>query len=92
MSVIKEGNSWTEETEEQLSKYADHGVKRRKYDDQELAFCDHADNMKVAGFSLSAIEEMKSRVGDNQYNEALDQQLRQFQVLDEIGSDDDEGK
>ncbi|XP_013108979.2 microprocessor complex subunit DGCR8 isoform X1 [Stomoxys calcitrans] len=53
---------------------------------------DHAKAMKNAGFSLSAIEEMRNRAEEDSNSQALDQQLRHFQVLDEVGSnsDDDE--
>lgn len=53
---------------------------------------DHAKAMKVAGFSLSAIEEMRNRADEDSNSQSLDQQLRHFQVLDEVGSnsDDDE--
>ncbi|XP_073834712.1 microprocessor complex subunit partner of drosha [Musca autumnalis] len=53
---------------------------------------DHAKAMKVAGFSLSAIEEMRNRAEEDSNSQTLDQQLRHFQVLDEVGSnsDDDE--
>lgn len=51
---------------------------------------DEEQELKVAGFSLSAIEEMR-RTRDNELqNEPMDQQLRQFQVLDEVGSGSDE--
>lgn len=53
----------------------------------------HANDMKVA-FSLSAIEEMKQRVDEDNNIEKLDKQLRQFQVIDEVGSnsEEDDGK
>ncbi|KAH8357439.1 hypothetical protein KR084_006780 [Drosophila pseudotakahashii] len=46
--------------------------------------------LKVAGFSLSAIEEMRQTRDNELQNEPMDQQLRQFQVLDEVGSGSDE--
>ncbi|KAL9895841.1 microprocessor complex subunit DGCR8 isoform X1 [Glossina fuscipes] len=49
----------------------------------------HANDMKVA-FSLSAIEEMKQRVDEDNNIEKLDKQLRQFQVIDEVGSNSEE--
>lgn len=51
---------------------------------------DHAKAMKVAGFSLSAIEEMRNRVDEDSNSQILDQQLRHFQVLDEVGSNSDD--
>ncbi|KAM7360981.1 microprocessor complex subunit partner of drosha [Cochliomyia hominivorax] len=51
---------------------------------------DHAKAMKVAGFSLSAIEEMRSRADEDSNSQSLDQQLRHFQVLDEVGSNSDD--
>lgn len=57
----------------------------------EQALHEQATAMKEKGFSLSAIEEMKTRVEENNQSGALDQQLRKFQVLDEVqgsGSDD----
>lgn len=90
------GSTWTEENDEQRLDGERNG-KRRKFNNEQpedFSFCPHANSMKVAGFSLSAIEEMKSRADADQCNGSLDQQLRQFQVLDEVGSnsDDDEGK
>lgn len=49
-----------------------------------------ASAMKTAGFSLSAIEEMKTRVDSKQAQDSLGQQLREFQVLDEVGSGTEE--
>ncbi|XP_030369479.1 microprocessor complex subunit DGCR8 isoform X2 [Scaptodrosophila lebanonensis] len=46
--------------------------------------------LKVAGFSLSAIEEMRHTRDVEEQCEPIDQQLRQFQVLDEIGSGSEE--
>ncbi|XP_064552746.1 microprocessor complex subunit DGCR8 [Drosophila montana] len=48
--------------------------------------------LKVAGFSLSAIEEMRQTRDAELLSEPMDQQLRQFQVLDEVGtaSEDDD--
>ncbi|XP_017007767.3 microprocessor complex subunit DGCR8 [Drosophila takahashii] len=46
--------------------------------------------LKVAGFSLSAIEEMRQTRDNELQNEPMDQQLRQFQVLDEVGSGSDD--
>lgn len=59
--------------------------KRLRLDEEEQA-------LKVAGFSLSAIEEMRQTRDAELLSEPMDQQLRQFQVLDEVGtaSDDDE--
>ncbi|XP_037812348.1 microprocessor complex subunit DGCR8 [Lucilia sericata] len=54
------------------------------------AMDDHAKAMKVAGFSLSAIEEMRNRADDDSNSQSLDQQLRHFQVLDEVGSNSDD--
>lgn len=51
---------------------------------------DHAKAMKVAGFSLSAIEEMRNRADEDSNSQSLDQQLRHFQVLDEVGSNSDD--
>ncbi|XP_055905342.1 microprocessor complex subunit DGCR8 [Eupeodes corollae] len=56
--------------------------------DNEISEC--ATAMKVAGFSLSAIEEMKTRHVDGQTEDSLGQQLREFQVLDEVGSGSEE--
>lgn len=55
---------------------------------------EHAKAMKVAGFSLSAIEEMRNRAEEDSNSQTLDQQLRHFQVLDEVNSnsDDEDGK
>lgn len=54
----------------------------------------HAKAMKVAGFSLSAITEMRINAEGDGTNRSLDKQLRQFQVLDEVGSnsEDEDGK
>ncbi|TDG48444.1 hypothetical protein AWZ03_005189 [Drosophila navojoa] len=59
--------------------------KRPRLDEEEQA-------LKVAGFSLSAIEEMRQTRDAELLSEPIDQQLRQFQVLDEVGtaSDDDD--
>ncbi|KAI8045861.1 microprocessor complex subunit DGCR8 isoform X2 [Drosophila gunungcola] len=51
---------------------------------------DEEQELKVAGFSLSAIEEMRQTRDNELQNEPMDQQLRQFQVLDEVGSGSDE--
>ncbi|XP_017073380.1 microprocessor complex subunit DGCR8 [Drosophila eugracilis] len=51
---------------------------------------DEEQELKVAGFSLSAIEEMRQTRDNELQNEPMDQQLRQFQVLDEVGSGTDE--
>ncbi|XP_016949051.1 microprocessor complex subunit DGCR8 [Drosophila biarmipes] len=51
---------------------------------------DEQQELKVAGFSLSAIEEMRQTRDNELQNEPMDQQLRQFQVLDEVGSGSDE--
>lgn len=51
---------------------------------------DHAKAMKVAGFSLSAIEEMRNRADEDSNSQSLDQQLRHFQVLDEVGSNSED--
>ncbi|KAH8306368.1 hypothetical protein KR018_009303 [Drosophila ironensis] len=51
---------------------------------------DEEQELKVAGFSLSAIEEMRQTRDQELQNEPMDQQLRQFQVLDEVGSNSDE--
>lgn len=51
---------------------------------------DHAKAMKVAGFSLSAITEMRNRAEEDSNSQSLDQKLRHFQVLDEVGSNSDE--
>ncbi|EDW24165.1 GL23988 [Drosophila persimilis] len=61
--------------------------KRARLEDEEQA-------LKVAGFSLSAIEEMRQTRDAELQSESMDQQLRQFQVLDEIGtaSDEDESE
>ncbi|XP_055853781.1 microprocessor complex subunit DGCR8 [Episyrphus balteatus] len=56
----------------------------------EEAISEHATAMKVAGFSLSAIEEMKNHVDSNKNENSLGQQLREFQVLDEVGSGTEE--
>ncbi|TMW50046.1 hypothetical protein DOY81_004856 [Sarcophaga bullata] len=50
----------------------------------------HAKAMKVAGFSLSAIEEMRNRADEDSNSQSLDQQLRHFQVLDEVGSNSED--
>uniref|UniRef100_A0A0K8VIC8 Microprocessor complex subunit DGCR8 n=1 Tax=Bactrocera latifrons TaxID=174628 RepID=A0A0K8VIC8_BACLA len=66
-------------------------VKKIRLDEQALH--EQATAMKEKGFSLSAIEEMKTRVEENNQSGTLDQQLRQFQVLDEVqgsGSEDSE--
>ncbi|XP_054747837.1 microprocessor complex subunit DGCR8 isoform X1 [Anastrepha obliqua] len=63
--------------------------KRMRLDEQTLH--EEATAMKEKGFSLSAIEEMKTRVEESNQSGVLDQQLRQFQVLDEVqgsGSED----
>ncbi|XP_004517920.1 microprocessor complex subunit DGCR8 isoform X1 [Ceratitis capitata] len=65
--------------------------KKARLDEEALHI--EANAMKDKGFSLSAIEEMKTRVEENNHSGSLDQQLRQFQVLDEVqgsGSDDSE--
>lgn len=62
--------------------------KRPRLDEEEQA-------LKVAGFSLSAIEEMRQTRDAELLSEPIDQQLRQFQVLDEVGTasdDDDSGE
>ncbi|BFF92168.1 microprocessor complex subunit DGCR8 [Drosophila madeirensis] len=59
------------------------GRKRARLEDEEQA-------LKVAGFSLSAIEEMRQTRDAELQSESMDQQLRQFQVLDEIGTASDE--
>ncbi|XP_062122954.1 microprocessor complex subunit DGCR8 [Drosophila sulfurigaster albostrigata] len=46
--------------------------------------------LKVAGFSLSAIEEMRQTRDAELLSEPLDQQLRQFQVLDEVATASEE--
>ncbi|XP_017101163.2 microprocessor complex subunit DGCR8 [Drosophila bipectinata] len=51
---------------------------------------DEEQELKVAGFSLSAIEEMRQTRDNERQSEPMDQQLRQFQVLDEVGSNSDE--
>ncbi|KAH8232161.1 hypothetical protein KR032_001142, partial [Drosophila birchii] len=51
---------------------------------------DEEQELKVAGFSLSAIEEMRQTRDNELQSEPMDQQLRQFQVLDEVGSASDE--
>ncbi|KAH8356121.1 hypothetical protein KR200_012198, partial [Drosophila serrata] len=51
---------------------------------------DEEQELKVAGFSLSAIEEMRQTRDNELQGESMDQQLRQFQVLDEVGSASDE--
>ncbi|XP_036326728.1 microprocessor complex subunit DGCR8 [Rhagoletis pomonella] len=56
--------------------------KKARLDEQTMY--EEATAMKERGFSLSAIEEMKTRVEENNQSGALDQQLRQFQVLDEV--------
>lgn len=69
--------------------------KKAKMSDDAQRVDDHAQAMKVAGFSLSAIEEMRNRAEEDSNSQSLDQQLRHFQVLDEIGSnseDEEEGK
>jgi len=51
--------------------------------------------LKVAGFSLSAIEEMRHTRDVELLSEPIDQQLRQFQVLDEVATaseEDDSGE
>ncbi|XP_011210191.3 microprocessor complex subunit DGCR8 [Bactrocera dorsalis] len=66
-------------------------AKKLRLDEQALH--QQATAMKEKGFSLSAIEEMKTRVEENNQSGTLDQQLRQFQVLDEVqgsGSEDSE--
>lgn len=66
-----------------------HISKKPRLDEQALQ--KRASDMKVAGFSLSAIEEMKTRVEEERNVNGIDQQLRQFQVLDEVqGSGTDE--
>ncbi|EDW81522.1 uncharacterized protein Dwil_GK12111 [Drosophila willistoni] len=71
--------------EEELSLIAPVAAKRPRLEDDEQA-------LKVAGFSLSAIEEMRHTRDVELQNEPMDQQLRQFQVLDEVGfgSEDDD--
>lgn len=68
--------------------------KPKLMDDTPTSLDDHAKAMKVAGFSLSAIEEMRNRAEEDCNSQTLDQQLRHFQVLDEVGSnsEDEEGK
>ncbi|KAH8258134.1 hypothetical protein KR038_006442, partial [Drosophila bunnanda] len=51
---------------------------------------DEEQELKVAGFSLSAIEEMRQTRDNELQGESMDQQLRQFQVLDEVGSASDD--
>ncbi|XP_017036884.1 microprocessor complex subunit DGCR8 isoform X1 [Drosophila kikkawai] len=51
---------------------------------------DEEQELKVAGFSLSAIEEMRQTRDNELQSEPMDQQLRQFQVLDEVGYASDE--
>ncbi|KAH8284132.1 hypothetical protein KR054_010847 [Drosophila jambulina] len=51
---------------------------------------DEEQELKVAGFSLSAIEEMRQTRDNELQSEPMDQQLRQFQVLDEVGSASDD--
>ncbi|KAL7727896.1 hypothetical protein ACLKA6_019460 [Drosophila palustris] len=46
--------------------------------------------LKVAGFSLSAIEEMRQTRDAELLSEPMDQQLRQFQVLDEVATASEE--
>lgn len=46
--------------------------------------------LKVAGFSLSAIEEMRHTRDVELLSEPIDQQLRQFQVLDEVATASEE--
>lgn len=46
--------------------------------------------LKVAGFSLSAIEEMRQTRDAELLSEPIDQQLRQFQVLDEVATASEE--
>lgn len=60
----------------------------------EQALHEQTTAMKEKGFSLSAIAEMKTRVEENNQSGTLDQQLRQFQVLDEVqgSGTDDSGK
>lgn len=53
---------------------------------------DEEQELKVAGFSLSAIEEMRQTRDNELQSEPMDQQLRQFQVLDEVGSASDEAE
>lgn len=64
--------------------------KRPRLDDAE------EQKLKVAGFSLSAIEEMKHTRDVELTSEPMDQQLRQFQVLDEVATaseeDDESGE
>lgn len=97
MSALNHRNStWADKDGQQHSDEECSG-KRRKFNDEQqdnLSVCPHENSMKVAGFSLSAIEELKSRADDDQCNGSMDQKLREFQVLDEVGSnsDDDEGK
>ncbi|XP_068155497.1 microprocessor complex subunit DGCR8 [Drosophila tropicalis] len=71
--------------EEEPSLIAPVAAKRPRLEDDEQA-------LKVAGFSLSAIEEMRHTRDVELQNEPMDQQLRQFQVLDEVGfgSEDDD--
>ncbi|KAH8312359.1 hypothetical protein KR044_010411 [Drosophila immigrans] len=56
--------------------------KRPRMEEEEQA-------LKVAGFSLSAIEEMRQTRDAELLSEPLDQQLRQFQVLDEASEEDE---
>ncbi|KAH8383351.1 hypothetical protein KR009_008067, partial [Drosophila setifemur] len=51
---------------------------------------DEEQKLKVAGFSLSAIKEMRQTRDNELQSEPMDQQLRQFQVLDEVGSGSEE--
>lgn len=64
-------------------------LKRARVDDEEQ-------KLKVAGFSLSAIEEMKHTRDVELSAEPKDQQLRKFQVLDELATaseeDDESGE
>lgn len=64
-------------------------LKRARVDDEEQ-------KLKVAGFSLSAIEEMKHTRDVELSSEPKDQQLRKFQVLDELATaseeDDESGE
>ncbi|XP_019895156.1 microprocessor complex subunit DGCR8 isoform X1 [Musca domestica] len=64
--------------------------KPKLMDDTPTSLDDHAKAMKVAGFSLSAIEEMRNRAEEDCNSQTLDQQLRHFQVLDEVGSNSED--
>ncbi|KAH8360231.1 hypothetical protein KR093_011436, partial [Drosophila rubida] len=57
--------------------------KRPRLEEEEQA-------LKVAGFSLSAIAEMRQTRDAELLSEPLDQQLRQFQVLDEVATASEE--